>query len=128
MGKRLRKFHYLNLEIHVQVCGGLIEQQHPRFLRQGPRNQHPLSLARRQRRDAAFGKMGDSGALHGFTSLRNIQSCFRGKETQVRGAPHHHSLFHREREYHSLRGPHRRYHLRGLARRQTPDILPVEGD
>ena len=80
------------------MSGGLVEQRHPRLLRERTREEHPLALAAREFLDRARGKREQAEALERLARQHQVAAAFEMKRSEMRRAAHQHHLEHGERE------------------------------
>ena len=83
--QQVENFH---LVIDIKMIGGLIQQQQPRLLRQGPGDDDPLSFTTRQFEDAACRQMGRAGPFHGISDGVLIADAESAEAAKIRVAPH----------------------------------------
>ena len=112
----------------VEVGRRLVEEEHPRFLRERAREQHALPLAAGDAVERPVLEPADVEAHHRVPGDREVARAGEAERAEIRRAPHEHDLERRERELEDGILRHDREPARTLATAERGERDAVELD
>ena len=128
----LRKSHELGEEPglvpEVEMHGGLVQQHHPRVLREAASDRRAAPLAARERGDAAVGEVGKADRQERGGDRGSVLLALGLPRGEAGGAAHRRDLARREREVGRVVLRHAGDEARRVSRRDPGQVAAVDAD